>query len=68
LRELFEIASGTVRVKINLSDPSRKMLIEAGRGVPVQAGQDFHLISTRRLFSRRLKRLFAALRVFDHRQ
>jgi ferric-dicitrate binding protein FerR (iron transport regulator) len=105
LRELFEIASGMVRVKINhfagkpnpyrmnsptasiavrgtgfsiqldahgntrvvvyegvvevasLSDPSRKMLIEAGRGVLVQAGQDFHLISTRRLFSRRLKRL-----------
>jgi ferric-dicitrate binding protein FerR (iron transport regulator) len=93
LRELFEIASGMVRVKINhfagkpnpyrmnsptasiavrgtefsievdargtqvvvyegavevasLSDPTRKMLIEAGRSVLVQAGQDFHLLAS----------------------
>jgi ferric-dicitrate binding protein FerR (iron transport regulator) len=93
LRELFEIASGMVRVKINhfagkpnpyrmnsptasiavrgtefsievnaqgntqvvvyegavevasLSDPNRKMLIEAGRSVLVQAGQNFHLLA-----------------------
>jgi len=93
LRELFEIALGLVRVKINhfsgrpnpyrmnsptasiavrgtefsiqvdslgstavvvyegavevadLSDPDRKTLVEAGRGVLVQAGQDFHLFS-----------------------
>ena len=93
LRELFEIASGMVRVKINhfggkpnpyrmnsptasiavrgtefsievdaqgstqvavyedavevasLTDPNRKMLIEAGRGVLVQAGRDFHLLA-----------------------
>jgi hypothetical protein len=93
LRELFEIAVGMVRVKINhfagkpnpyrmnsptasiavrgtefsievdalgdtqvvvyegavevtsLSDPSRKVLIEAGRGVLVRPGQDFHLLA-----------------------
>jgi hypothetical protein len=94
LRELFEIAVGLVRVKINhfagkpnpyrmnsptasiavrgtefsievnaqgdtqvvvyegavevtsLSDPGRKVLIEAGRGVLVQPGQDFHLLAS----------------------
>ena len=98
LRELFEITSGMVRVKINhfagkpnpyrmnsptasiavrgtefsvevdsqgstqvvvyegavevasLSDPNRKMLIEAGRSVLVQAGQNFHLLA--RIFHR----------------
>jgi hypothetical protein len=93
LRELFEIALGRVRVKINhfggrpnpyrmnsptasiavrgtefsvavdeqgdtqvlvyegavevssLTDPNRRVLIEAGRGVLVRAGQDFHLFA-----------------------
>jgi FecR protein len=97
LRELFEIAGGMVRVKINhlagkpnpyrmnsptasiavrgtgfsinvdargttrvvvdegavevssLIDPHRKVLIEAGRGVLVQPGRDFHPIAARRL-------------------
>ena len=94
LRELFEITTGMVRVKINhfagkpnpyrmnsptasiavrgtefsievdaqgvtqvvvyegivevtsLSDPNRRVLIEAGRGVLVRPGQDFHLLGT----------------------
>jgi ferric-dicitrate binding protein FerR (iron transport regulator) len=98
-RELFEIASGRVRVKINhfagkpnpyrmnsptasiavrgtglsidvdargstrvvvdegavevarLGDPNRKVLIQAGRGVLLQPGQDFHLIVARRPYS-----------------
>jgi len=37
------VYSGTVEVT-NLSDPNQTILIEAGRGVLVQAGQDFHLI------------------------
>jgi hypothetical protein len=101
LRELFEIASGMVRVKINhfagkpnpyrmnsptasiavrgtefsievdaqgstqvvvyegavevasLSDPTHQMLIEAGRGVLLQAGKDFHLLAARGRRSRK---------------
>ena len=38
-----EVFEGAVEV-VSLADPDRKVLIEAGRGVLVQAGQDFHLI------------------------
>ena len=38
------VQEGVVEVT-SLSDPSHKVLIEAGRGVLVQAGQDFHLLS-----------------------
>ena len=38
-----EVFEGAVEV-VSLTDPDRKVLIEAGRGVLVQAGQDFHLI------------------------
>jgi len=109
LRELFEIAGGMVRVKINhlagkpnpyrmnsptasiavrgtgfsinvdaqgatrvvvdegavevssLGDPHRKVLLEAGRGVLVQPGRDFHLIAARGLFSRHPKHLFVPI-------
>ena len=37
------VFEGAVEV-VSLTDPDRKVLIEAGRGVLVQAGQDFHLI------------------------
>ncbi|HLK62140.1 MAG TPA: FecR domain-containing protein [Bryobacteraceae bacterium] len=37
------VYEGAVEVS-SLNDPDRKTLIEAGRGVLVQAGQDFHLI------------------------
>jgi hypothetical protein len=37
------VYEGSVEVT-SLSDPDRKTLIEAGRGVLVQGGQDFHLI------------------------
>jgi FecR-like protein len=37
------VYEGAVEVS-SLSDPDRKTLIEAGRGVLVQGGQDFHLI------------------------
>jgi hypothetical protein len=37
------VFEGAVEV-VSLADPDRKVLIEAGRGVLVQAGQDFHLI------------------------
>ena len=38
------VYEGAVEVS-SLSDPDRRVLIEAGRGVLVQAGQDFHLIA-----------------------
>ena len=38
-----EVFEGAVEV-VSLADPDRRVLIEAGRGVLVQAGQDFHLI------------------------
>ncbi len=38
-----EVFEGAVEVT-SLSNPDRKVLIEAGRGVLVQGGQDFHLI------------------------
>ena len=38
-----EVFEGAVEV-VSLGDPNRRVLIEAGRGVLVQAGQDFHLI------------------------
>ncbi len=37
------VYEGAVEVS-SLADPNRKTLIEAGRGVLVQAGQDFHLL------------------------
>ena len=37
------VYEGAVEVA-SLADPDRRVLIEAGRGVLVQAGQDFHLI------------------------
>jgi hypothetical protein len=37
------VYEGAVEVS-SLSDPDRKTLVEAGRGVLVQGGQDFHLI------------------------
>jgi ferric-dicitrate binding protein FerR (iron transport regulator) len=39
------VYEGAVEVA-SLSDPNRKMLIEAGRGVLLQAGQDFHLLAS----------------------
>ena len=36
------VFEGAVEV-VSLTDPDRRVLIEAGRGVLVQAGQDFHL-------------------------
>ena len=41
------VYEGAVEVS-SLTDPARRVLIEAGRGVLVQAGQDFHLIAGRR--------------------
>jgi hypothetical protein len=38
------VYEGVVEV-ISLSDPSHSILVEAGRGVLVQAGQDFHLLA-----------------------
>ena len=38
------VYEGAVEVA-SLSDPNRRVLIEAGRGVLVQGGQDFHLIA-----------------------
>ncbi|MCU1234556.1 MAG: hypothetical protein JWP63_2523 [Candidatus Solibacter sp.] len=38
------VYEGAVEVS-SLSDPARRVLIEAGRGVLVQAGQDFHLLA-----------------------
>jgi hypothetical protein len=38
-----EVFEGAVEV-VSLTDPDRRVLIEAGRGVLVQAGQDFHLL------------------------
>ena len=38
-----EVFEGAVEV-VSLSDPDRRVLIEAGRGVLVQTGQDFHLL------------------------
>jgi hypothetical protein len=38
------VYEGAVQVT-SLSDPSRSVLIEAGRGVLVQAGQDFHMLA-----------------------
>ena len=38
------VYEGAVQVT-SLSDPSQTVLIEAGRGVLVQAGQDFHLLA-----------------------
>ena len=38
------VYEGAVEV-VSLSDPNRRVLIEAGRGVMVQPGQDFHLIA-----------------------
>ena len=38
------VFEGAVEVA-SLTDPSRRVLIEAGRGVLVQGGQDFHLIA-----------------------
>ena len=38
------VYEGAVEVA-SLSDPNRRVLIEAGRGVMVQPGQDFHLIA-----------------------
>jgi hypothetical protein len=38
-----DVFEGAVEV-VSLTDPNRRVLIEAGRGVLVQAGQDFHLI------------------------
>jgi hypothetical protein len=38
------VFEGAVEVS-SLTDPARRVLIEAGRGVLVQAGQDFHLIA-----------------------
>ena len=38
------VFEGVVEVA-SLTDPSRRVLIEAGRGVLVQGGQDFHLIA-----------------------
>ena len=38
------VYEGAVEVT-SLSDPSRRVLIEAGRGVVVQPGQDFHLLA-----------------------
>ncbi len=38
------VFEGAVEVA-SLSDPGRRVLIEAGRGVLVQGGQDFHLIA-----------------------
>src|SRR5258708_38319141 len=37
------VYEGAVEVA-SLTDPNRRVLIEAGRGVLVQGGQDFHLI------------------------
>jgi hypothetical protein len=37
------VFEGAVEV-VSLTDPDRRVLIEAGRGVLVQAGQDFHLM------------------------
>src|SRR5207248_8294920 len=37
------VEAGAVEVSI-LTDPDRRLLIEAGRGVLVQPGQDFHLL------------------------
>ncbi len=39
------VFEGAVQVT-SLSDPSRSVLIEAGRGVLVQAGQDFHMLAS----------------------
>jgi len=38
-----EVFEGAVEV-VSLTNPERRVLIEAGRGVLVQGGQDFHLI------------------------
>ena len=38
------VFEGAVEVS-SLTDPARRVLIEAGRGVLVQAGQDFHLLA-----------------------
>ncbi len=38
------VYEGAVEVS-SLDDPARRVLIEAGRGVLVQAGQDFHLLA-----------------------
>jgi hypothetical protein len=38
------VYEGAVEVT-SLADPARRVLIEAGRGVLVQAGQDFHLLA-----------------------
>lgn len=38
------VYEGAVQVT-SLSDPSRSVLVEAGRGVLVQAGQDFHMLA-----------------------
>jgi hypothetical protein len=37
------VFEGAVEV-VSIADPNRRVLIEAGRGVLVQAGQDFHLM------------------------
>jgi hypothetical protein len=39
------VFEGAVEV-VSLTDPERRVLIEAGRGVLVQGGQDFHLIGS----------------------
>ena len=41
------VYEGAVEVT-SLSDPNRRILIEAGRGVLVQSGQDFHLLAGNR--------------------
>jgi len=54
------VDEGAVEVS-SLGDPHRKVLLEAGRGVLVQPGRDFHLIAARGLFSRHPKHLFVPI-------